>query len=198
MKILIAGYGSIGRRHYQNLRALGVDDVTFYRTGHSKLMTDEIEDAEIDYDLIHALHRKPDAVIVANPTSLHLETALAAAESGCHLLIEKPLSHSLSGVKEFAAAVNRHGSRVLMGYQFRFHPGIIAIKKAVIEGAIDCGRRPIGESTCPAGTHGRITGILTALRPHWGGECCSPYAIPSTIYAGSSVKLGPLRLQLAG
>ena len=37
MKFLIAGYGSIGRRHLRNLRALGEEDILLYRSRRSTL-----------------------------------------------------------------------------------------------------------------------------------------------------------------
>ena len=43
MKILIAGFGSIGRRHFHNLLALGERDILFYRSGRSTLPDDELE-----------------------------------------------------------------------------------------------------------------------------------------------------------
>ena len=42
MKFLIAGFGSIGRRHLRNLRVLGEEDILLYRTHHSTLPEDEI------------------------------------------------------------------------------------------------------------------------------------------------------------
>ena len=124
MKFLIAGLGSIGRRHLRNLLALGERDILLYRTHHSTLPDDELADFQTETSLEAALAHQPDAVIVSNPTALHLQVAIPAARAGCHLLLEKPVSHSLEGIAELRAAVQRSGSRVLVGYQFRFHPGL--------------------------------------------------------------------------
>jgi len=87
--------------------------------------------------LAEALSRhKPDAVIVSNPTALHLDVAIPAAEAGCHLLMEKPISHSLARVDELSAAVNRKQVRVLVGFQFRFHPMLQKAAKLLGDGAI--------------------------------------------------------------
>jgi predicted dehydrogenase len=135
MRFLIAGLGSAGRRHLRNLLALGERDIVLYRTGRSTLPEDELAGFPVETSLEAALHRKPDAVIVANPTSLHLDVAIPAAKAGCHLLIEKPLAHSLEGVEELEAAV-RKGVRILIGFQYRFHPGLEAIRRWVREGAV--------------------------------------------------------------
>ena len=53
-------------------------------------------------DLDEALAARPDAVFVCTPSSQHLEIAQRAADAGCHLFIEKPVSHTLDGVERAA------------------------------------------------------------------------------------------------
>src|SRR5512146_1839312 len=136
MKFLIAGFGSIGRRHLRNLRALGEQDILLYRTHRSTLPDDETQGLPVETDLAQALAHHPDAVIVANPTAAHLDVAIPAAEAGCALLIEKPVAHSLERTDELARAVEKNGGRLLVGFQFRFHPGLVAAKGLLEEGAI--------------------------------------------------------------
>ena len=128
LKFLIAGLGSIGRRHLRNLRALGETDILLYRSHLATLPGDELAGIPVATDLEKALNWKPDAVIVANPTALHLDVALPAARAGCHLLLEEPVSGSLTGVDELANTAKNTGSRILVGFQFRFHP---TLKQAV-------------------------------------------------------------------
>jgi len=136
MKFLIAGLGSIGRRHFRNLRALGEQDILLYRTHRATLPDDELSGVPVETDLQRALAHKPDAVIVANPSSLHLDVAVPAAEAGCHLLIEKPVSHSLAGVDRLQAALQRGGGNAQIGFHFRFHPGLLKVRALLAEGAI--------------------------------------------------------------
>jgi predicted dehydrogenase len=147
MKFLIAGYGSIGRRHMRNLLALGEKDILLFRTGRSTLPDDELQGLVVETDLAGALAHRPDAVIIANPTANHLDIAIPAARQGCHILIEKPISHSLDGALTFKQAVEKSGTRVLVGFQFRFHPGLIKIKEVIASGIIG---RPV------------------SARAHWG------------------------------
>ena len=68
----------------RNLIALGEKDIVLLRTRKATLPDDELAGYPVETDLREALKKhKPDAVIVANPTSLHLETAVPAAEAGC-------------------------------------------------------------------------------------------------------------------
>ncbi len=147
MKFLIAGFGSIGRRHFRNLLHLGEEDILFYSTNQSTIEKDEISGYVIESNLDQALAHKPDAVIVSNPTSLHLDVAIPAARAGCHLLIEKPLSHDLERIDELSKILDQTGKKVLLGFQFRYHPGLQLISKLLSEGEI---------------------GIPLSVRAHWG------------------------------
>lgn len=147
MKFLIAGLGSIGRRHLKNLTALGERDILLYRTHKSTLPDEELSGFQVETELAAALAHKPDAVIISNPTAHHLNIAIPAAEAGCHLLIEKPISHTWDRVEELQSAVEKSGSRVLVGFQFRFHPGLLRISSLLAEEAIG---RPL------------------SVRAHWG------------------------------
>ncbi len=64
MKMLIAGLGSIGRRHLRNLRALGQEDVVLYRTHKATLPDAELGDLPTFTELSLALEEKPDGVIM--------------------------------------------------------------------------------------------------------------------------------------
>ena len=129
MRFLIAGFGSIGRRHLRNLLELGERDIVLLRSQKSTLPTDEISEFPVETDLEKALAHKPDAVIIANPTALHLQVAIPAALAGCSILMEKPLSNSLEGLLDLQKALESGGSRCLVGYQYRFHPGLRKIKE---------------------------------------------------------------------
>jgi len=136
MKFLIAGYGSIGRRHLRNLLALGERDIVLYRSNRSTLPSDEIVDFPVETDLKAALAHKPDAVIISNPTALHLDVAIPAAESGASLLIEKPISHTFDRIPELQKTLERGGGQVLVAFQFRWHPGLQQAHRLITEGAI--------------------------------------------------------------
>lgn len=93
-------------------------------------------DGGVFYDLDEALAARPEIVIVANPTSLHLATASAAVRAGASVFIEKPISHDLTGVAEFAALVEERNATVAVGLQFRCHPALIDLKTRLNDGAL--------------------------------------------------------------
>jgi predicted dehydrogenase len=147
MKFLIAGFGSIGRRHLRNLLSLGERDIVIHHTHHSTLPDEELKGFPVESDLRAALAYNPEAVIICNPTALHLDVAIPAAQCGCHLLIEKPVSHSMARLDELQAAIEQNRNKVLVGYQFRFHPGLQKIEKLLSE---------------------KTLGRLISARAHWG------------------------------
>lgn len=129
MKFLIAGLGSIGRRHLRNLLALGEQDILLYRTHHSTLPDEELAPFPVETDLADALAHNPDAVIVANPTALHLTVAIPAVAAGCHLFMEKPVDSKLDdNVYALQNMVDQAGIATLVGFQFRFHPVLVQLK----------------------------------------------------------------------
>lgn len=137
MKFLIAGLGSIGRRHMWNLLALGEKDIVLYRTGKSTMPEEELAGFPQETSLQEALKKhRPDAVIVSNPTAMHLDVAIPAAEAGCAILLEKPISHSTARLDALQTAVKKSGSKILVAFQFRFHPGLLRAKQLISDGQI--------------------------------------------------------------
>jgi predicted dehydrogenase len=148
MKILIAGLGSIGRRHFRNLRVLGENDLVLLRSHKATLPDDELDGFPVETDIVCALkNHHPNAVIVANPTSLHLDVAIPAAQAGCHILLEKPISGSLERIDQLEAEAKRSGSRILVGFQFRFHPTLRKAAELIATGEL---------------------GKVITLHSHWG------------------------------
>ncbi|MCC7119757.1 MAG: Gfo/Idh/MocA family oxidoreductase [Anaerolineales bacterium] len=136
-KYLIAGLGSVGRRHMRNLISLGEKDIILLRTRKATLPDDELAGYAVETDLHVALEKhKPDAVIVSNPTAFHLDVAIPAAQAGCAILLEKPISHSLERVDELQKAAQESGSKILVAFQFRFHPGLMQAKALIANGEI--------------------------------------------------------------
>jgi predicted dehydrogenase len=132
--ILIAGFGSIGRRHFCNLRSLGCTNFVFYRTHQGTVSDDESAGWPSFDNLAAALVTRPRIAVISNPSSRHLEVATAAAEAGCDLFIEKPLSDSLDGCAELARIVQSRALVAMIGCQFRFHPLLIELRNAIESG----------------------------------------------------------------
>ena len=137
MKFLIAGLGSIGRRHFRNLLALGEKDIVLLRSHHATLSDDELAGYPVETNLDESLRKhKPEAVIISNPTSLHLDVAIPSAEAGCSILMEKPISNSLERVEQLESGLRKGGGHLLVGFQFRFHPTLQKAAQLLKDNAI--------------------------------------------------------------
>ena len=136
MRFAIVGLGSIGRRHLRNLLQLGQRDIILVRTFRSTLPEEELRGFPAVRSLQSALEMGVDAVIVSNPTAMHMATALEAARAGVHLFLEKPISHTWEGVEALRDLVQARGLKVLVGFQFRFHPTLRRVREWIAEGGI--------------------------------------------------------------
>jgi predicted dehydrogenase len=75
-------------------------------------------------------------VFVCTPSSQHLELAQRAAEAGCHLFVEKPLSHTLEGVERLRQTVAAEGLIAMVGCQWRYHPCVRWLREVVQTGTL--------------------------------------------------------------
>ncbi len=129
LRVMVVGLGSVGIRHLNNLRKLGCGKVGVFRALNRPLHDSvDLENVLIHKDFTEALSHGYDAVVICNPTSLHLEVAIPAAEAGCHLYIEKPVSNTLDKTDELYKTIQKNNLKVMIGYQFRFHPNLNHIK----------------------------------------------------------------------
>jgi predicted dehydrogenase len=136
MKFLIAGLGSIGRRHLKNLVSLGETDIILYRTQKSTLSDADLKDFLMETEIGTALSHEPDAVIISNPTALHMEVAIPAAKAGCALFIEKPLAYKLDDLQPLERIISEKNNLVFSAFQYRFNPGLRKISQLLAENAI--------------------------------------------------------------
>ncbi len=137
LRFLVIGFGSIGKRHIKNLLALGAKDLLVYDTRQDRL-TEARSELNLDTveSLDHAWKKEPEVVLITTPTSSHVSLALQAAHHNSHLFIEKPLSDRLEGTNELIEVVRRQNLISLIGCNMRFHPGILAVRSLLIDGAI--------------------------------------------------------------
>lgn len=77
-----------------------------------------------------------DVVCVTTPSGAHLEPALAAAEAGKHVVVEKPLEITVDRAKRMIDACDRQGVRLAAIFQARFGPGARAVKEVVASGRL--------------------------------------------------------------
>jgi predicted dehydrogenase len=77
-----------------------------------------------------------DAAIVAVPHPLLAEVACDCLEAGLHVLVEKPMAHTLEAADRLLATAARAGRQVAVGYQWRHHPQTLKVKAMLAAGEL--------------------------------------------------------------
>lgn len=136
MRLLIAGLGSIGRRHLATLRELRPgDEIVALR--HERTAEPPLPGVErYVFSLDEAVASRPEAAFICGPASSHVAVALAFARNGTHLFVEKPLSHRLDGIDELIATCARGRLTLMVGYNLRFLESLRGVREAAAAGAI--------------------------------------------------------------
>jgi predicted dehydrogenase len=134
LAVLVAGAGSIGRRHVANLAALGVERLAVCDPDEERRAAPGVESFVA---LEAALERfAPDAVFVCTPPALHVEHARAAVAAGSDVFVEKPLAASLDGVCELEREAAAAGAVVQVGYNLHFDAPLLRVRELVDAGVI--------------------------------------------------------------
>jgi len=133
--------GSIGQRHAVILKNDFSHEVYAFRSGKTAKGNPLGIKEVISWADVEKLH--PDVAFITNPTSEHVSTALACAQRGINLFIEKPLSDRLQGVDELIGLCQQKHLTAYVGYCLRFHPVIEKIAellkgKTVESAAVIC------------------------------------------------------------
>jgi predicted dehydrogenase len=76
------------------------------------------------------------AVYIATPNDQHAEQVQAAAQTGKHVLCDKPLALDVTGAEQAVAACRQVGVRLGVTFQTRFHEGMTAVRELIAAGAI--------------------------------------------------------------
>jgi predicted dehydrogenase len=137
-RVLVVGCGFIGTLHTRILRELGVvhlavcDPLAVNRANAQQAFGI----AECYADLDEALEHGFDAALICTPPALHIPQALAAIAAGCDVLVEKPLSETMTGVDGFLEFAAQRNKLVMVGLCLRFHAGLNRVRERVRQGDI--------------------------------------------------------------
>lgn len=94
-----------------------------------------------------ALARKDvDIVIICTPSGAHMESAVAAANAGKHVVVEKPLEVTTERCDQIIEACDRNKVKLCTIFPSRFADANVALHDAVAAGRF--GRLTLGETTC--------------------------------------------------
>jgi predicted dehydrogenase len=141
IRIGLIGSGWIGQHHGANVLANQYADlVGVYNPDkeHAKAFLQRTGcPAVIHKDCDELLKRNDvDAVIIASPNAAHGAQAVAAAEAGKHIYLEKPMAITLEDCRKIVAAVKKAGVICDMGYHRRLNPLVQHAKSLLADGTL--------------------------------------------------------------
>ena len=79
---------------------------------------------------------RPDVVVVTTVDRYHADYVVAALESGCDVVVEKPLTVDAAGCRRIVDAVRRTGGSVVVTFNYRYSPRNSAVRRLLLDGAI--------------------------------------------------------------
>jgi len=86
-----------------------------------------------DFDQMLSGHRF-DVIHIATPPHSHLVLAQKAAEAGCHVFLEKPLSLNATDGRRLIKCVQQNNRKMTINYWYNFETPALALKKFVERG----------------------------------------------------------------
>lgn len=81
-------------------------------------------------------HPEVQAVVVATPVATHFELAMAALRAGKHVLVEKPLTHSVAQGEQLVAEAAARGLTLMVDHTFVYTPAVRKMREVVEAGEL--------------------------------------------------------------
>ena len=132
-RIVVVGCGSIGRRHARVLlrrKELSVE-LCEKQPEHLERALQEVGDIPTHSSFQDMLNTQPEMVVIATPHALHAEQSIQSLQVGCHVLCEKPMSHSLVEAERMLHAVKQSKRIFSVGFTYHFNPVMRQLKEMI-------------------------------------------------------------------
>ena len=131
--VCVVGGGHWGKNHIRTLYELGsLGAIVDSDKGLLKTYSEKYQHIKGYSNLDQAIDsQKHSAFIVATPAETHFEIAKKIINSGNHVLVEKPLTLSLSDAKALKSLSEKNKVKLMVGHVMLFHPAIIKIKEII-------------------------------------------------------------------
>ena len=139
VRVAVIGAGAMGRNHLRVLNDLPSADLVAVaeadqETGQRAARTVRIPSYRDYHEMLD--HEKPEAVVVAVPTILHLEVALEAIARGVHVLVEKPIAFTMEEGQAMLDAARQASVLLTVGHIERYNPAIVELHRRLRGGQL--------------------------------------------------------------
>lgn len=136
VNISVIGTGSIGRRHTGNFLSVGARVVAFDGDPASRERARGMFPAARIVDSLAAALDGADGVVICTPPDSHVSIGRQALEAGAHLMIEKPIAHTLDGLDALLTACDSARKTVLTAYNWRYWPPMHKVQEFLKQGRV--------------------------------------------------------------
>ena len=110
MKIALIGCGTIARRShlpaFAKLEGVEVVALASRSLTSAESAAEECGGGDVYDDWTKVIDLDVDAIDICSPNALHVDQAVAAAEAGKHVLVEKPMACTLDESNDMLEAAN--------------------------------------------------------------------------------------------
>ncbi len=132
----VGTFGSLHARMYAELESVDLVAVADIQAERTQLLASQYGVKQYaDYSKL--LEKEDlDLLSVCTSDELHIAPVLAAAASGRHILVEKPLAINVSDCDTMIQAAESAGVKLMVGQILRFDPRYYAAQKAIADGQI--------------------------------------------------------------
>ena len=120
VRLGIVGLGNIGHHHAERFIEQGANLVGGVDIAEGARASFRDEFGVPTYEDHHELYEQADAVAVTTPNKFHEQYVVDALEAGLDVLVEKPLSNTLTGAKRIAEAADAADGFCMVGFHTRF------------------------------------------------------------------------------
>ena len=137
LRVGLAGLGSMGQNHLRLLSSRpGVELVAVSDTSRTSLDSalDRTSSQGFENPLTMLREAVLDAIVIATPTTTHLDLATAAIEAGVPVLVEKPLAATVDDALRILRASRERGVPVQVGHVERFNPAVLELGRLLAQG----------------------------------------------------------------
>lgn len=139
IRTAIIGCGKVGHIHAEALSALPESEFVAACDPRLERAQEMAHEFNLQpYDDIPTMIRSSavQAVVVCTPHPVHAAPAVAAAQAGAHVLVEKPLAASLQDCDAMIAAAEESGVKLGVISQRRLYPPVRRVQEAIDSGKI--------------------------------------------------------------
>lgn len=141
LPVVLIGCGRVAVKHLKaisKLKGLELKAVVDVNPESAKRLLGSVKDfsdVKVYGDYKTAIDEiKPSIVSVTVPSGLHFQIAKYAMEHGSNLLLEKPMTMSVSEAREIYELSQKTGLKIAMGHIYRYLPIVGLVREDIAEG----------------------------------------------------------------